>query len=130
MHVNSLSIFGLVGGYLGLPFLFCEEDHGVTRMSLDAVREGHPRPALGSVDRVYLYYQAEPDWHFYTILVNSFGAYVYTGFAWGYGGEGPRGLEEVLKRFAFEVPENMPQPHVPGLWRIDRGNPLVQECTL
>ncbi len=113
--------------YLGLRIVFREQDHGVTRISLDAV--ANHGPEVGSVTKVYLWYPEGEGGDFNVVLVSNLDAYVFTGFAWGYGGEGPRGLISVLKLYGFDVPQEFPGAHIPGLWRIDKGNPVVHELT-
>jgi hypothetical protein len=123
--INITSIYSLVNEYLHLPLRLVEPDHGITRESLDCFARNRKR--IGDISYVYLLYPEGLDWNFWTVLVSPKGAWAFSGFAWGYGGEGPRGLISILEQIGFEIPKTFPPAHTAGLWRVDiDGN--VCEC--
>jgi hypothetical protein len=93
------------------------DSHGITQESLEWAKKWH---SLVEPTRVYLFYQESP-WDFVTYVVDDKGwAIRYSGFSWGYGGEGPRGLMMLLESFGWLAPDCtlQPTPHVPGAWSI------------
>jgi hypothetical protein len=105
---------------LGLDVQFCEKDEGLTDVSLANFKRFLPR--IGSIASVYLIYPPEGfSWGFWTVLVNRDSeAFIFSGFAWGYCGSGPRGLCDILKSigWAETYPIQVPA-HVSGVWSID-----------
>lgn len=82
---------------------------GVTKISLD--NGERLRRAFGLPIAVRLVYTTDgPDWYrvfaCYMPPNSDPRVHVFTGFSWGYGGEGPRGLAEWCK--ANDVPLDMP----------------------
>lgn len=75
---------------------------GVTRFSLENAKELVAK--YGRPFRVELKWVGEgPDWGYYTTAMWKDGKkHTFTGFAWGYGGEGPRGLKEFFKMIGVE----------------------------
>ena len=96
-----------------------KEDTGITR---EALYWAARWCRTFTPDAVFLLYQEEP-WDFVTYLVDSLGyALKFKGFAWGYGGEGPRGLASLFEIIGWRVPspvevEQIPA-HTPGVWSI------------
>lgn len=45
-----------------------------------------------------------------------YGDYIFTGFSWGYGGEGPHGLMKFLRECKFDV-------HIADIIALDSNNP-------
>jgi len=89
---------------------------GVTRQSLDAYKRWCG--LIGRPVSLFLVYQSDP-WEFFTYVVDAKGkALCFDGFAWGYLGEGPRGLETLLfvaYRFVLPSEGNAPSPHAGSL---------------
>ena len=99
-----------------LQVMFSDSD-GITRNSLTnaAVWNKYLTPT-----GLYLFYQDDP-WDFLVYVVNATGSAIrYSGFAWGYSGEGPRGLQQMIKELGWTVPDETawPQAHVAGVWFV------------
>ena len=103
-------------------FVMFFEDNGVTELSLNDLKRQRHR--IGEVTEVILIYPpASESWGFYTVVTNDRNeAWIFSGFAWGYPGEGPRGLETMLKVIGFVPPtwDELPPAHVAGVWTINR----------
>ena len=70
---------------------------GVTRISLQNERRLGKR--LGRPVRVELHYNPDGvEWYQVKAMYDSGDSHVFTGFSWGYSGEGPRGLLEFCQR--------------------------------
>jgi len=96
-----------------------EEEHGVTARSLALLPSW--LPDIPEPTYIYLAYVTEPSWAFWTYVANAAGFAVrFGGFSWGYGGEGCKGLHELIKALGFRQPKNEPPPHTPGIWRLSR----------
>lgn len=73
------------------------KEGGVTQTSLKNERRLSKR--LGRPVRVELHYDPDgAEWYCVKAFYDSGDAHVFTGFAWGYNGEGPRGLLEFCQR--------------------------------
>jgi|PlaIllAssembly_1097288.scaffolds.fasta_scaffold04221_6 hypothetical protein len=104
---------------MGFTLVAMEPDWGVTSTSLkNAARwtdELTPHPVA-----IYLFYTLNPIWQAWTYVVDDTGDTVrYGGFAWGYDGEGPRGLRVLLARFGWTSREEPPF-HVEGIWKLTK----------
>jgi hypothetical protein len=101
-----------------LTLIHAEDEDGITAESLS-----HAQAWLGHLDRprfVYLVYAPDP-WAFWTYVVDHRrGALRFSGFAWGYGGEGPRGLFTLLALLGWRTPGLLPEAHIPGIWSLDK----------
>jgi len=97
--------------------IICEDAEAITQLSLQhAVKWNR----IVQPTRIYLFYQEEP-WDFLTYVVDDKGwAIRYSGFSWGYAGEGPHGLMQLIKDFGWAVPNITiePEAHVPGAWIV------------
>lgn len=69
---------------------------GITQTSLKNDRRLTKR--LGSPIRLELHYSKTGEWYRAVAMYMSGDRHEFTGFAWGYGGEGPRGLLEFCQR--------------------------------
>lgn len=103
---------------LGITHLHGEGDHGYTEASkrfFERYRSEVPNPT-----EVVLHYEGDDDWTFVTYVVDESGvALAMFGFAWGYGGEGPRGLAWLLEQIGWTVdPKDLPPCHVVGTWIV------------
>ena len=102
---------------LMLKVLYRQQPCGITEKSKTYYKQIRKR--LGSPFRVYLVYIKDPSWDFLTYVKNEKGeAAMLDGFAWGYAGEGPRGLEWLFNEIGFQAPKNFPNPHQEGAWCI------------
>lgn len=73
------------------------DECGVTRVSL--TNEGRLSKALGRPVRVELLYNPTiVEWYRVRAMYDSGDSHVFTGFSWGYNGEGPRGLLKFCQR--------------------------------
>lgn len=108
---------------MGLRVKVRDED-GVTRISL--VNATLWAPAILPCD-IYLVYQEDP-WEYLTYLVGGDkSAICLSGFAWGYGGEGPDGLVTLIRDILGGiVPEEFPPANTPGVWRIEVNGTLLR----
>ena len=80
------------------------KEGGVTQISLKNERRLSKR--LGRPVRVELHYDPDSaDFYQVKAMYDSGDSHVFTGFAWGYSGEGPRGLLEFCQR--NEIPLEM-----------------------
>lgn len=100
---------------------------GITQASKEHFL-GH-RDSLGPIVRVHLVYVTEPSWEYLTYLEDDKGrALVLDGFAWGYPGEGPRGLHWLIvdelgwPRSVFAQIARVPA-HTEGIWSFDAPKP-------
>jgi hypothetical protein len=102
----------------GITHLHAEGDHGHTDSSKRFFERN--RHEVGIPAKVVLSYVGEDDWTFTTCLVGEDGvALEMFGFAWGYGGEGPRGLAWMFERLGWTVdPKDLPPCHVVGTWVV------------
>lgn len=108
--------------------LMADDRDGVTQVSLDNVETFLKliRPPY----RMFLIYQQEEDseqsmgsWEFLTYVIDRDGRAVrFSGFSWGYGGEGPRGLVSLIEKLGWVKPcwSSMPSAHEPGIWVVER----------
>lgn len=69
---------------------------GITQTSLKNDRRLTKR--LGSPIRIELHHSNGGEWYRVVAMYESGDRHEFTGFAWGYGGEGPRGLLEFCQR--------------------------------
>lgn len=73
-----------------------QREGGVTQISLSNGRK--LKQLHGRVVKVYLYYaRLRPDWppdYLVRVTYADGTVHDFTGFSWGYGGEGPRGLRD------------------------------------
>ena len=69
---------------------------GITQTSLKNDRRLTKR--LGSPIRLELHYSKTGEWYRAVAMYESGDRHEFTGFAWGYPGEGPRGLLELCQR--------------------------------
>lgn len=99
------------------------DDEGITRTSLERAPE--MLNLIKNPKYVYLLYQEDP-WDFVTYVVDHSGDAVrFSGFSWGYKGEGPRGLEYLLREYiGWTLPpeQEWPPAHMPGLWIVTPGH--------
>lgn len=80
--------------------LYRESEHGVTRMSLEFARKMVRK--TGRIVRVELLVAKMTDENWVRFESVYGDAIECSGFCWGYCGEGPRGLETILKEFGFK----------------------------
>ena len=66
------------------------KEGGITETSLKNGKRLAKR--LGTPVRVELHYSGTGEWYRVVAMYESGDLHEFTGFAWGYGGEGPRGL--------------------------------------
>jgi len=80
------------------------KEAGVTQTSLKNERRLSKR--LGRPVRVELHYDPDgDDWYIVRAFYDSGDQHNFTGFSWGYGGEGPRGLLEFCQRNSIPLTE-------------------------
>lgn len=114
---------------LGITVIHREESSGTTdrsKLLFEKLRDRLPLAEFfRKVDRVHLVYVTEPGWDFLTYIVTTDNrAIVFDGFAWGYAGEGPKGLLWLLNQLGFECPRSpvakFPTVHKPGAWTVTK----------
>jgi hypothetical protein len=75
---------------------------GVTRTSLKNAKRLEKR--LGLPVRIELHRHPNgPEWYVVTAMYEHGDEHDFTGFSWGYNGEGPTGLLEFLKRSGVDI---------------------------
>jgi hypothetical protein len=116
---------------------------GVTRKSIDALKH---LPRLGTISNIRAY-RIKTDrsgmisTNEYVMVTGEHGTARFSGFCWGYGGEGPRGTEKLLQTIGLppHMCENAAyrQPRydqlgtdwelklIDGQWKILTGEPLA-----
>ena len=102
--------------------------HGVTKISIDFVRANHQK--IGEIIAVKITQNKELDLK--TYVIGTRGTIVTDGFTVGYGGEGPTGLQTVLR--ALEIKRDK-EPSKVGLkdgesyvWYMDRPSVKMKAC--
>lgn len=83
------------------------DSDGVTRVSLDAL-EGYKSKTLE-----FVLLENEKA----TFIFKDHSAYEASGFLWGYGGEGPRGLHRAIRMFSDKIDEDFNNTVIPQLPR-------------
>jgi hypothetical protein len=112
--------------YRDAEYRYHERIHGITSKSLKALDKVLPR--LGYVHRIVGDYAGRDA---VVKVYGSKGVARFSGFAWGYGGQGPRGLQVLLDRCGFDARADQL-----GNWMADEGFrlsrpeqlPVVDEC--
>ena len=97
------------------------DNEGVTQKSLTSARRWLTMPVRMYTCSVYLFYQGDP-WEFLTYVVDGAGiGYRFSGFGWGYLGEGSHGLETLINdilHWRMPLTKDIPEAHTTGAWRI------------
>ena len=111
---------------LGITHLHAEVKRGHTDGSKQFFEHnGYETP---NPSKVVLSYVGEDDWTFSTYVVDESGvALEMFGFAWGYGGKGPRGLAWLFEWLGWAVdPRGLPPAHVVGTWIVSPDGSVIE----
>lgn len=79
-------------------------NNGSTSQCLVAVERHLPKVGKIHTIRGYVYHGRYNTNHVAVMVKGANGSARFSGFSWGYGGEGPRGLKEVLQK--LNIPSN------------------------
>jgi hypothetical protein len=105
---------------LGLTVHY-REKAGVTGSSVEAFALLEPlneKPQMIGLVRT-----SPSDYFTYVIYANKT-SMQFDGFAWGYQGEGPRGLAWLFEHIGFKQPEKLPPPGELGAWIVHPGGDI------
>ena len=106
--------------FLGLTVQY-RETAGVTGSSIEAftsLESLTEQPQLIGLVRT-----SESNYFTYVIYANK-AALQFDGFAWGYRGEGPRGLAWLFEHIGFKKPEKLPPSGELGAWLVHPGGDI------
>ena len=106
---------------------------GITESSKGFFRNSGKK-IIGVPESVVIFYfkEAEPSdsepWGFFTYVMGTNRECVrFTGFAWGYSGEGSRGLVWLCGEIGFTIDmAKLPPAHHPGAWKITPDGSVFQ----
>jgi hypothetical protein len=100
--------------FLGLHVQY-REKAGVTGSSIEAfaaIESLTEKPELIGLVRT------SPSDYFTYVIYKNRAAMQFDGFAWGYQGEGPRGLAWLFEHIGFKQPEKLPPADMLGAWIV------------